>query len=133
MNINWCFNQSKVNWDELADLYKRAPLGQRSSEALELLFGKSKFGCFVFAADTLIGVGRVLADGLDCAYIYDVAVDFKYQGLGLGKQIMQNLMKQSNKHKKIMLYSSEANEGFYRKLGFKKQHNAMVYKVISNN
>ena len=104
MNITWCFNQSKINWSELSELYKSAPLSQKLPAALEVVFSNSMFKCFLFDGSTLIGVGRALADGQDCSYICDVALHPKYQGMGLGKQIVQNLIEQSEGHKKIILY-----------------------------
>ena len=126
MNISWCFDLSKSNWSELSELYKIAPLGIKLPEDLEVVFSNSRFKCFVFADAVLIGVGRALADGLDCSYICDIAVHPDYQGTGLGKQIVQNLIDQSNGHKKIILYANPGKEGFYAKHGFKKMNTAMA-------
>lgn len=126
MNISWCFEQSEIDWAELSELYAVAPLGVKPAEDLEIVFTNSKFKCFVFDDDALIGVGRALADGRDCAYICDVAIHPRYQGLGLGKQIVVNLVEQSQGHRKIILYADPGKEGFYSKLGFKKMNTAMA-------
>ena len=78
----------------------------------------------------LIGVGRALADGTDCSYICDVAVHPEYQGLGLGKKIIEKLVALSEGHKKIILYTNPGKEGFYSKLGFHKMSTAMA--IFSN-
>ena len=70
--------------------------------------------------------GVLWADGLDCSYIGDVAILPEYQGIGLGKQIIQNLIQQSQGHRKIILYANPGKEGFYAKLGFKKMNTAMA-------
>jgi ribosomal protein S18 acetylase RimI-like enzyme len=67
-----------------------------------------------------------LADGLDCSYICDIAVHPEYQGLGLGKKIVENLVRLSQGHRKIILYANPGKEGFYSKLGFKKMNTAMA-------
>jgi len=126
MNITWCYDQSKTNWVELSDLYKIAPLGIKLPGDLEVVFSNSRFKCFVFDGVKLIGVGRALADGLDCSYICDIAIHPEYQGIGLGNQIVQNLIEQSQGHKKIILYANPGKEGFYSKLGFKKIKTAMA-------
>jgi ribosomal protein S18 acetylase RimI-like enzyme len=126
MNISWCYDQSKTNWSELSELYQIAPLGIKLPADLKVVFSNSRFKCFAFDGATLIGVGRALADGLDCSYICDIAVKPEYQGLGLGKQIVQNLIGQSRGHKKIILYANPGKEGFYSKLGFKKMNTAMA-------
>ncbi len=126
MNLTWSFDQSKTDWDELSELYKLAPLGHKSPADLEMVFSNSRFKCFVYDDETLIGVGRALADGLDCSYICDIALLPNYQGLGLGKKIVQNLIKQSYGHRKIILYANPGKEGFYAGLGFKKMNTAMA-------
>ena len=69
---------------------------------------------------------RALADGLDCSYICDVAIHPDYQGIGLGKKIIEQLCQLSQGHKKIILYANVGKEGFYQKLGFKKMNTAMA-------
>ena len=69
---------------------------------------------------------QALADGKDCSYICDIAVHPEYQGIGLGKKIVQSLIEQSHGHKKIILYANSGKEGFYYKLGFKIMKTAMA-------
>ena len=117
MDFSWVYDHSEVDWDELSELYRIAPLGEISPEDLATAFSNSKFKSFVYLNNTLIGVGRGLADGVDCSYICDVAVHPEYQGIGLGKKIVEKLVAVSEGHKKIILYASPGKEGFYRKLG----------------
>ncbi len=126
MDFSWHFDQTKINWNELSELYKIAPLGIKLPNDLKLVFSNSKFKCFVYHGKLLIGVGRALADGKDCSYICDIAIHPAYQGLGLGIDIVQNLVRLSQEHKKIILYANPGKEGFYAKLGFKKVNTAMA-------
>ena len=126
MDLTWHFDQTKIDWDELSALYKIAPLGIKLPGDLEIVFSNSKFKCFVYDGNSLIGAGRALADGKDCSYICDVAVHPEYQGRGLGRELVQNLVQLSQGHKKIILYASPGKEGFYAKLGFKKMNTAMA-------
>jgi ribosomal protein S18 acetylase RimI-like enzyme len=71
-------------------------------------------------------VGRALADGADCSYICDVAVLPSHQAKGLGKAVVQELVRLSRGHKKIILYSVPGKEDFYRKLGFLRMLTAMA-------
>jgi len=126
MGFTWYFDQTKLNWNELSELYRIAPLGTKLPADLEVVFTNSKFKCFVYQNGSLVGAGRALADGKDCSYICDIAVHPEYQGLGLGKEIVQNLVRLSQGHRKIILYASPGKEGFYAKLGFKKMNTAMA-------
>ena len=55
-----------------------------------------------------------------------MAVLPKYQGVGLGKEIVSKLITLSNGHRKIILYAFPGKESFYKKLGFKRMSTAMA-------
>ncbi len=126
MRLKWLYSQDEMDWKALSGLYKAAPLGDKKPEDLEKAFSNSMFKCFVFDAGKLVGVGRALADGIDCSYICDVAVLPAYQGVGVGKEIVVRLVKLSKGHKKIILYANPGRESFYKKLGFKRMSTAMA-------
>jgi ribosomal protein S18 acetylase RimI-like enzyme len=126
MEFSWVDDDSAVDWDELSELYRIAPLGEKSPEDLATVFSNSRFKVFAYSKGKLVGVGRALADGVDCSYICDVAVHPEYQGLKLGRQIMERLVGLSEGHRKIILYANPGREGFYKKLGFRRMNTAMA-------
>jgi ribosomal protein S18 acetylase RimI-like enzyme len=126
LNLEWEYSQNNVDWSELSNLYKVAPLGDKLPEDLEKAFSNSMFKCFVKESGKLVGVGRALADGIDCSYICDVAVLPSHQGKGIGKSIVKKIVELSKGHKKIILYSSPGKESFYKKIGFKRMSTAMA-------
>jgi len=126
MNLVWVYKQDKIDWQELSDLYRVAPLGNKKPENLKIAFTNSVFKCFVFDNGKLIAVGRALADGIDCSYICDIAVNPDYQGLGIGKDIVAKLVELSEGHRKIILYANPGKEDFYKRFGFKKMSTAMA-------
>ena len=71
MELEWCDSLTDIDWQELSNLYQIAPLGDKKPGDLQISFTNSRYVCFVFEAGKLIGVGRALADGVDCAYICD--------------------------------------------------------------
>ncbi len=126
MPLVWTHLIDKVDWNELSALYLAAPLGNKKPADLKTVFTNSMFRCFVHEDDKLVGVGRALADGVDCAYICDIAVLPSHQGTGLGQQIVGKLVNLSRGHRKIILYAVPGKEGFYRKLGFRRMRTAMA-------
>lgn len=126
MALEWRYSSETIDWQALSDLYRIAPLGEKDPADLAVAFGNSRFVCFVFDGAALIGAGRALADGIDCSYIADVAVHPAYQGTGVGKAIVANLVEQSAGHRKIILYAAVGKEAFYTKLGFGRMRTAMA-------
>jgi GNAT superfamily N-acetyltransferase len=125
-HYSWEYRDDAVEWDDLSELYRVAPLGIKPASTLATVFPNSMFKCFVFADGLLVGAGRAVADGLDCSYIADVAVHPDHQGRGLGKAIILRLVELSAGHKKIILYANPGKEGFYAKLGFLPMNTAMA-------
>lgn len=70
----------------------------------------------------LIGMGRIVGDGIFTFFIVDLIVLTDYQKLGIGSEIMTNIMhyidKTSAKNSYITLMSAKGKEGFYKKFGF---------------
>jgi GNAT superfamily N-acetyltransferase len=126
MTYHWSDSTDSLDWDELAALYRAAPLGNKTPEGLKTAFGNSMFRCFVYDKGALVGVGRVLADGVDCAYVCDVALLPSHQGTGLGQQLVARLVELSRGHGKIILYAVPGKEPFYRKFGFRRMRTAMA-------
>jgi GNAT superfamily N-acetyltransferase len=126
MKLEWIYSAENLDWEELANLYRIAPLGHKMPADLQISFSNSMFKCFAFHSGRLIAVGRALADGKDCSYICDVAVHPSYQGQGLGKEVVSRLVDLSKNHKKIILYAAPGKEPFYQKLGFKRMKTAMA-------
>ena len=126
MAIVWSHSVEGIDWEELSELYLAAPLGYKKPADLKVAFSNSMFACFAFDAARLVGAGRVLADGVDCAYICDMAVHPNHQGTGVGTAILADLVNRSRGHKKIILYAVPGKEPFYRKLGFHRMTTAMA-------
>jgi ribosomal protein S18 acetylase RimI-like enzyme len=126
VELEWKYSLEAIDWEELSNLYRIAPLGTKTASDLEIAFSNSRFMCFVYDTGVLIGAGRALADGIDCSYICDIAVHPQYQGTGIGKGIVSRLVDDSKGHRKIILYAAPGKEGFYRKFGFRRMLTAMA-------
>jgi ribosomal protein S18 acetylase RimI-like enzyme len=130
LNLNvelaWIYDDTKIDWDELAYVYKVAPLGNKNPDDLKIAFNNSMYKCFIYDGQKIVGAGRALADGVDVSYICDVAIHPEYQGFGLGKQIVNKLVEFSQGYNKILLFASAGKEPFYSKLGFDRMTTAMA-------
>lgn len=126
MDLTWKFSEQGISWPALAELYRIAPLGEKDPVALEKAFSASLYKCFIYHEDMLVGAGRVLADGVDCACLCDLAVHPEYQGAGLGGMMVEELINLAQNHAKIILYSTPGKESFYQGYGFKPMITALA-------
>ena len=126
MALQWSDSLETMDWDELSNLYRIAPLGNKKAADLKVVFTNSMYRCFVREDGILIGAGRAVADGIDVSYLADIAVHPDHQGRGLGKEIVSRLRELSRHHKKIILYAAPGKDTFYLKLGFKRMLTAMA-------
>jgi ribosomal protein S18 acetylase RimI-like enzyme len=126
MNLQWKHSLEGVDWNELSALYRAAPLGDKKPDHLKKVFSNSLYVTLVYDGSRLVGAGRALADGGDCSYICDIAFLPEYQGAGLGKKMVGELVERSRGHKKIILYAVPGREPFYRKFGFLRMKTAMA-------
>jgi len=67
----------------------------------------------------LIGFGRATSDLVFRAVLWDIVIDSKHQGLGMGKLIIEAILKNKNIRsvEKIYLMTTNSSE-FYKQLGF---------------
>ena len=126
MALEWSDSLETMDWDELSNLYRIAPLGNKTAADLKVVFTNSMYRCFVREDGILIGAGRAVADGIDVSYLADIAVHPDHQGRGLGKEIVSRLRELSKNHRKIILYAAPGKDTFYLKLGFKRMLTAMA-------
>ena len=126
MAVTWTDVLDTVDWNELSELYRKAPLGNKSPERLRTVFTNSMFRRFAYEDGVLVAAGRALADGADCSYICDVAILPSHQGRGLGHELIAQLVELSRGHAKIILYSVPGREGFYARHGFRRMKTAMA-------
>jgi GNAT superfamily N-acetyltransferase len=126
VTISWSDSIDALDWNELAALYRAAPLGNKNAADLKIAFGNSRYVCLALADGRLVGAGRALADGVDCSYLCDVAVLPSHQGTGLGREIVARLTRLSAGHRKIILYAVPGKESFYKKFGFLRMRTAMA-------
>lgn len=98
--------------------------GTREENIIEEALKNTLYSLCVYDGNKLIGYGRLLGDKTIFLYIHSVMVIPEYQGKGIGRGIMTELLKQIDEYKKVnpnirtYLGASKGKEGFYEKFGF---------------
>lgn len=81
---------------------------------------ESRFIVSAYSGEKLIGYGRIAADGIMHAMIYDLIVLPEYRGYGAGSEILEKLIKLCREAgiKDIQLFCARGKREFYEKRGF---------------
>ena len=124
-DITLVHSTDSVNWTELAEVYRLAPLGNYDPERLQCAYEASQVCCFAYHGSQLIAAGRALSDGEYFAFICDVVVLPEFQRQGIGTRIM-NAISERSAAEKVLLACVIGQEDFYRKLGFLRHKSVMA-------
>ena len=119
MDINIKLDCSNVDWEAVSNILKDVGMGYYEPDLHEKAFNNSYVSVFVYRDNRMIGFGRAISDGAYQAAIYDCAVVPEFQGKGIGRMIMKNILSKVNQCN-IILYASPGKEGFYHKHEFRK-------------
>ena len=125
MNLKIKLGTKDINWQAVVELLKETGMGYRAADVHRRAFENSHTVVFVFDNDLLVCFGRAISDGEYQAALYDIAVSLDYQGLGIGKIIVQNIINHIP-NCNFILYASPGKEKFYEREGFKKMKTGMA-------
>ncbi len=83
-----------------------------------------------FEGENLVGMGRVLSDGVSDAYIQDVVVHPDFRGKGTGGKIVAFLVSELEARGVdwIALVGEPGTESFYARLGFEAKKGFTLWK-----
>ncbi|WP_288221594.1 GNAT family N-acetyltransferase [uncultured Clostridium sp.] len=126
MNLKIQTNCININWSEVQNILKTVGMSYVDVDTHKLSFENSYTVIFVFDNNKLVGFGRAISDGVRNSGIYDIATLPAYQGKGIGRLIVENIIK-STPNCNFILYASPGKEGFYESLGFYKLKTGMGY------
>ncbi len=121
---------TNINWNVVVDILKTVAMSYHACDITERAFKNSYSVAFVFDKENLVAFGRAISDGAYQAAVYDVAVLPNYQGKGIGRMIVQSLVK-SIPNCNFILYAAPGKEKFYEKENFKKMKTGMALFVDS--
>jgi len=117
--------ENDLTADEFIDVLLRSGLGARrpvdERERMATMLENSNL--IVTARDDdrkLIGVSRCLTDFAYCCYCSDLAVDRKWQGRGVGRELVRRSREAAGDGATFLLLSAPGVEDYYLHTGFEK-------------
>ena len=109
-----------VDWDKVkADLAADQFDNGRSPDALRLAFERSQHVALARDDETVVGMARLLSDGVSNAYLLDVWTASSYRRQGIASKMIRLLIDQvPGQHIGLQ---TEDSEELYLKIGFRPQ------------
>ena len=114
-----------VDWKTVSQTLKTVGMAYYEPDVHRKAFEASYATVFVYHAGHLIGFGRAISDGAYQGAVYDCAVLPEFQGKGVGKTIVKNILSRISQCN-VILYATPGKEGFYQKHGFRKMKTGMA-------
>lgn len=118
-------NCDEVDFEEVNHILNFYGLSDLDTPTQEKVFRNSYVTVFLRYKDKIVGVGRAISDGITHANIYNVAVRDEYRGHGIGKVIVDEILKRVEGCN-VTLYTSPKHIGLYEHWGFKRLKTAYV-------
>lgn len=82
---------------------------------------QSWYAIYAYEGQTLVGMGRLISDGVITGVICGLGVHPNYQSKGIGRQILHRLVEHCEKSQVFpQLMCEEGLEPYYEKLGFQR-------------
>lgn len=123
-----------LSLEDFISILDRSTLGLRrpmhDQEAMRLMLDNANYYLGAYVDGQLVGLARAMTDFVYTTYLADLAVDLKFQKMGIGKKLIKELKNQIPKAKLILL-SAPAAEEYYPKI--KMQRHSHCYFIDDVN
>ena len=132
-HIQFCADKVKVDHQQLQNLFTKTAFWarERNMEDLEIAIANSNPVVTVWDEKRLIGFARATSDGVYRAAIWDVVIDPDYQGMGLGRKLVQTVLSHPLVSRVERVYLTTTHQqSFYERIGFER--NETTTMVLHN-
>jgi ribosomal protein S18 acetylase RimI-like enzyme len=126
-------NDASLTAKQAIDLYIRSTLGERrpieKEETFDAMLTHANLTITAWDGQKLVGIARSLTDFAYVAYLADLAVDEKYQRMGIGKQLIEETKKRLASDCMIVLLAAPKANEYYQHIGFEHHPRAWITKA----
>jgi len=121
--------EPNLSAEEFIDCLVRSTLAERRPvDNREIILGMLKNADILVSARTgdglLVGVSRAITDYSYCTYLSDLAVDKAFQGLGIGRELIERTHEAAGHGTMLLLLSAPAAESYYPHIGMTQHRSA---------
>ena len=127
-------DSGKVETSELIDLYESVGWTAYTSKLalMAQLLPNSLFYRVARYKNKLVGLIRVVGDGLSIVYVQDLLVHPDYQGYGLGKALLNHILEKYKEVRQVVLLTDdlESTRMFYEACGLQNANDCKLSVYI---
>lgn len=120
-----------VDLDEMIELYVDSTLGERrpvgERERMSRMLAEANLVITAWDGDLMVGISRSVTDWVYCTYLSDLAVRAKYQGQGIGKELVRQTRDATPEATVILLAAPKAVD-YYPKIGMTRHESAWILR-----
>jgi len=129
MNIKYNINKN-ISANDFIEILTNSTLRQRRPiddlETIKSMIENADIMITASIDNKIVAMARAVTDFSYCCYLSDLAVDTKYQNMGIGKKLISKVQEQLNNKCKIILLSAPNATEYYAKIGFSQHNSAWV-------
>ena len=115
-----------VDFERLAAVYRAAYNSTITCERIRNIFERSWATRIALWDGEIVGGVYAFSDGELDVSVHGLATHPDFQRRGIGRALMESLVKSFEPHMAILLTTEPHNENFYRKIGFRPLKGAMA-------
>lgn len=119
--------EPELSVDEFIDVLQRSTLAERRPvDNLKIIDGMLRHADVIATARVdglLVGVSRAITDFSYCTYLSDLAVDVAFQGLGIGKELIERTHQAAGLQTTLILLAAPKARTYYPHIGM-AQHDS---------
>ncbi len=135
-HIQFCTDRVKIDLEQLSYLLSRTAFWakERNPEDLQMAIANSNPVVTVWDREELIGFARATSDGIYRAAIWDVVIAPDYQGMGLGRKLVETVLSHPKVNKVERVYLTTTHQqSFYKRIGFEVNDTTTMVLYNSNS
>ena len=132
--MNYCIKQEPPSAKDFSELRAKVGWGNIDLHMAHQSLANSLFHVIACHNDNVIGMARVVGDGIMYFYIQDLVIDPQFQNKGIGSALMLDVEKYLSESAKkgatIALLSAQGKEDFYARFGYVERSGVPLGKAM---
>jgi GNAT superfamily N-acetyltransferase len=124
------YRTGAVPTDAVITLYRDSGLDRpvEDGERIAAMYRNSDLIISAWDEERMVGVARSITDRVYCCYLSDLAVLRKYQGKGIGKELIARTRTEAGEGCMLLLLSAPGAMTYYPAIGMEALTNAFMFK-----